>query len=109
LKKLKSAKPARVSCDAPMSGGEAIVRSLIENGVDTVFGIPGAQIYSLFDALHQASDRITTYGARHEQGAAWPSVMRAQRVARACSRWCRGRASSMRPPLSPPRGVVASR
>ncbi|MFI5014927.1 MAG: thiamine pyrophosphate-dependent enzyme [Hyphomicrobiales bacterium] len=54
-----------------MSGGEAIVRSLIENGVDSVFGIPGAQMYSLYDALYQASHRITTYGARHEQGTAY--------------------------------------
>ncbi len=30
--------------DAPMTGGEAIVRALIENGVDTVFGLPGAQM-----------------------------------------------------------------
>ena len=54
-----------------MSGGEAIVRSLIVNGIDTVFGLPGAQMYPLFDALRQASDRIATYGARHEQGTAY--------------------------------------
>ena len=44
---------------------------LVENGVDTVFGLPGAQMYPLFDGLYQASDRITTYGARHEQGTAY--------------------------------------
>ena len=63
------AAPARN--DAPMSGGEAIARALIVNGVDTVFGLPGAQMYPLFDALRQASDRIATYGARHEQGTAY--------------------------------------
>jgi len=57
--------------DAPISGGEAIVRSLLENGVDTVFGLPGAQMYPFFDGLYQASDRIATYGARHEQGSAY--------------------------------------
>lgn len=51
-----------------MTGGEAIVAALEANGVDTVFGLPGAQTYALFDALHQSQDRIRTVGARHEQG-----------------------------------------
>jgi acetolactate synthase-1/2/3 large subunit len=50
-----------------LTGGEAIVQSLIEHGVQTVFALPGAQIYGLTDALAQAQDRITTIGARHEQ------------------------------------------
>ncbi len=50
-----------------MTGGTAIVEALIANGVDTVFGLPGAQMYPLFDALQQRSDRIRTVGARHEQ------------------------------------------
>jgi acetolactate synthase-1/2/3 large subunit len=45
----------------------AIVQSLIANGVDSLFGLPGAQLYPLFDALQQKSDKIRTYGARHEQ------------------------------------------
>ncbi|WP_026380399.1 thiamine pyrophosphate-dependent enzyme [Afifella pfennigii] len=49
-----------------MSGGEAIVRQLEKHDVDTVFGLPGAQIYGLFDALAR-SNRIRTIGARHEQ------------------------------------------
>jgi acetolactate synthase-1/2/3 large subunit len=49
------------------TGGEAIVSGLIANGVDTVFGLPGAQMYPLFDALAQNADRIRTVGARHEQ------------------------------------------
>ncbi len=55
--------------DAPASaqtGGDAIVRALESHGVDTVFGIPGAQVYGLFDAL-QRSGRIRVLGARHEQ------------------------------------------
>ena len=50
-----------------MTGGMAIVEALIANGVDTVFGLPGAQLYALFDALQQRSDKIRTVGARHEQ------------------------------------------
>jgi acetolactate synthase-1/2/3 large subunit len=47
------------------SGGEAIVSSLVAHDVDTVFGLPGAQVYGLFDAFHQA--QLKVIGARHEQ------------------------------------------
>jgi acetolactate synthase I/II/III large subunit len=47
------------------SGGEAIVNGLVAHGVDTVFGLPGAQIYGLFDAFHQA--QLKVIGTRHEQ------------------------------------------
>jgi acetolactate synthase I/II/III large subunit len=47
------------------TGGEAIVNGLVAHGVDTVFGLPGAQIYGLFDAFHQA--QLKVIGARHEQ------------------------------------------
>ena len=47
------------------SGGEAIVNGLVAHGVDTVFGLPGAQVYGLFDAFHQA--QLKVIGARHEQ------------------------------------------
>jgi acetolactate synthase I/II/III large subunit len=49
------------------TSAQAMVDALIANGVDTVFGLPGAQMYPLFDALHGAGDRIRTVGARHEQ------------------------------------------
>jgi acetolactate synthase I/II/III large subunit len=47
------------------SGGEAIVSGLVAHGVNTVFGLPGAQIYGLFDAFQQA--QLKVIGARHEQ------------------------------------------
>src|SRR6202453_1240064 len=47
------------------SGGEAIVSGLVAHGVDTVFGLPGAQIYGLFDAFQLA--QLKVIGARHEQ------------------------------------------
>jgi acetolactate synthase-1/2/3 large subunit len=50
---------------ASTSGGEAIVSGLVAHGVDTVFGLPGAQIYGLFDAFQQA--QLKVIGARHEQ------------------------------------------
>src|SRR3981189_2497385 len=61
-------KPARERLDSvmtPSSGGEAIVSGLVAHGVDTVFGLPGAQIYGLFDAFQQAQRKGS--GARHEQ------------------------------------------
>lgn len=54
-----------------VSGGRAIVDALIANGVDTVFGLPGAQTYPLFDALALSTDRIRTYSARHEQASGY--------------------------------------
>ena len=48
-----------------MQGGEAIVRSLIANGVDTVFGLPGAQTYPVFDAMGRLDVNVLT--TRHEQ------------------------------------------
>src|ERR1700751_3590276 len=59
---------ARATLDPVMtlsSGGEVIVSGLVTHGVDTVFGLPGAQIYGLFDAFQQA--QLKVIGARHEQ------------------------------------------
>ncbi|MBU6456678.1 MAG: hypothetical protein KGQ48_03960 [Bradyrhizobium sp.] len=50
---------------ASTSGGEAIVNGLVAHGVNTVFGLPGAQIYGLFDAFRRA--QLKVIGARHEQ------------------------------------------
>ncbi len=53
------------------SGGEALVDALIAHGIDTVFGLPGAQTYGLFDALHRAQPGVRTIGARHEQACSY--------------------------------------
>jgi acetolactate synthase I/II/III large subunit len=57
---------------AAMSGGEAIIRSVRANGIDTVFGIPGAQVYPMFDALQRLGMR--TVFPRHEQAAAYMAM-----------------------------------
>ena len=54
-----------------MTGGEAIVSGLVAHGIDTVFGLPGAQVYGLFDAFHQA--QLKVIGARHEQACGYMS------------------------------------
>lgn len=55
-----------------ITGGEAMVRAAMANGIDTVFGLPGAQIYPLFDALHRLG--LKTISTRHEQGAAYMAM-----------------------------------
>ena len=52
-----------------MTGGDAIVRSVLAHGVDTVFGVPGVQTYGLFDALQRAGDAVRVIAPRHEQSA----------------------------------------
>ncbi len=54
-----------------LTGGEALVRSLIAEGIDTVFGLPGIQLDPMFNALHDAGNAIRVVNARHEQGTAY--------------------------------------
>ena len=50
-------------------GAEILVRGLIKNGVDTVFGLPGGAVLHIYDAIWRFRDQITHYLVRHEQGA----------------------------------------
>ena len=50
-----------------MSGGQALVRQLRAEGVDTVFALPGVQIMAAFDALYEARADIRMVHVRHEQ------------------------------------------
>ena len=53
-----------------ISGARIVVETLIENGVDTVFGYPGGTILNVYDELFKCSDRIRHILTAHEQGAA---------------------------------------
>ena len=53
------------------TGGEAVVNALIENGVDTVFGIPGIQLDPLYDAFYHKRNQVRMIQTRHEGGAAF--------------------------------------
>jgi acetolactate synthase I/II/III large subunit len=57
-----------------MTGGEAIVAGLLDHGFDMVFGLPGAQIYGLFDAFHRAQPKLKIIGARHEQACGYMAL-----------------------------------
>ena len=54
-----------------MTGGEAIIKSLRANGVDTVFGLPGGQLDYLFDAMYKEGSDLRLIHTRHEQGTAY--------------------------------------
>ena len=57
-----------------VTGGEAIVQSLIAHGVDTLFGLPGVQNDYLYNALFDAGSAIRVIHTRHEQGAAYMAL-----------------------------------
>ncbi len=61
-----------------LTGGEAVVASLIANGVDTVFGLPGVQMDNLFDAFYGAQDKVRVIHTRHEQSTAYMAFGYAQ-------------------------------
>ena len=52
-----------------ISGSEAIVRSLIEEGADIIYGYPGGAIMPVYDELYKYQDKIHHVLTRHEQGA----------------------------------------
>lgn len=65
-----------------ITGAEALIRALIAENVDRVFGYPGGYIIPVFDRLYDYTDRITNVLTRHEQGA----IHAAQGYARASHR-----------------------
>ncbi|MCX4368623.1 biosynthetic-type acetolactate synthase large subunit [Muribaculum intestinale] len=52
-----------------ISGGDALIRSLICEGVDLVFGYPGGSIMPVYDRLYDYQDKLRHILVRHEQGA----------------------------------------
>ena len=53
-----------------LSGSDILVKTLIEQGCDTVFGYPGGQILNVYDSLYKYQNEITHILTAHEQGAA---------------------------------------
>lgn len=52
-----------------LNGSQILCETLIEQGVDTIFGYPGGAVLNIYDALYQYSDRIRHVLTAHEQGA----------------------------------------
>lgn len=53
-----------------LSGSDILVRTLIEQGCDVVFGYPGGQIINVYDSLYKYRDELRHVLTAHEQGAA---------------------------------------
>ena len=52
-----------------ITGAEALIKSLIAEGVDRVFGYPGGAIIPVYDKLYDYTDQLKHILVRHEQGA----------------------------------------
>ena len=52
-----------------LTGAEIVVRALVDQGVDTLFGYPGGAVLPIYDALFH-EPRLRHILVRHEQGAA---------------------------------------
>ncbi|MBO5983881.1 MAG: biosynthetic-type acetolactate synthase large subunit [Rikenellaceae bacterium] len=50
-----------------ISGSEAVIRSFLEEGVETIFGYPGGAIIPVYDALYDYRDKVNHILVRHEQ------------------------------------------
>jgi acetolactate synthase-1/2/3 large subunit len=53
-----------------LNGAQVVVKTLLEEGVDTVFGYPGGSALPLYDALYEARGALRHVLTCHEQGAA---------------------------------------
>ncbi|WP_420906126.1 biosynthetic-type acetolactate synthase large subunit [Candidatus Magnetaquiglobus chichijimensis] len=52
-----------------MTGAQIVIQTLVDLGVDTLFGYPGGTVLYIYDELYKNKHRIHHYLTRHEQGA----------------------------------------
>jgi len=57
-----------------MSGGDAVVRSLLAHGITSIYCLPGIQNDHLFNAMFDVGDALKVVHTRHEQGAAYMAL-----------------------------------
>src|SRR5258705_4684008 len=57
-----------------MSGGDAVVRSVLDHGVSAIYCLPGVQSDHLFNAMFDVGDALKVVHTRHEQGAAYMAL-----------------------------------
>ena len=75
----KTKKNMGVLVEKKMTGAQAVVQAIINEGTDLMFGYPGGAIMPVYDALYDVEDKLHHVLTRHEQGA----VHAAQGYARA--------------------------
>ncbi|WP_034922930.1 biosynthetic-type acetolactate synthase large subunit [Gillisia sp. CAL575] len=68
---VKTAKKEKIIKQAPttVSGAEAVIKCLLEEGIDTIYGYPGGAIMPVYDELYKYQDKLHHVLTRHEQGA----------------------------------------
>ena len=52
-----------------LTGAEILIKSLLDEGVDTIFGYPGGAVLNIYDELYKYREKITHILTAHEQGA----------------------------------------
>jgi acetolactate synthase-1/2/3 large subunit len=57
-----------VGQEIEISGSEAVMKALVAEGVETIFGYPGGAIMPIYDALYDYRDQLEHVLVRHEQG-----------------------------------------
>ncbi len=72
MKKVKTSSIEQVQANGhkQITGAEALLECLIEEGVNTIFGYPGGAIMPVYDKLLDYEDKLRHILTRHEQGAA---------------------------------------
>ncbi len=68
---VKTANKEKIIKHAPttVSGAEAVIKCLLEEGIETIYGYPGGAIMPVYDELYKYQDKIHHVLTRHEQGA----------------------------------------
>ena len=62
-------KESKSNLGVKMTGANAVLESLVAQGVDIIFGYPGGAIMPVYDSLYDYQDKIKHILTRHEQGA----------------------------------------
>lgn len=68
LEKTISTSQEPTAAKTQLSGSQAVLEALIQEGVDTIFGYPGGAIMPIYDALYDYEDKLKHILVRHEQG-----------------------------------------
>ncbi len=59
---------------AKLNSAESVIKTLIANGIDTLYCLPGVQNDDFFDGLHRVGGAIRPLNARHEQATAYMAL-----------------------------------
>ena len=65
----KDVKEKKAAQSVRVTGAEAVIKCLLEEGVDLAYGYPGGAIMPVYDELYKYQDKLHHVLTRHEQGA----------------------------------------